>query len=75
MSTQINHRVDANGLDCAVCGNDGVVVTADRTVECPDCDESYALVVREGFALLESNGWITRVTFDPLEESPGAVPG
>ena len=74
MSSIATH-LDASGLDCAVCGHERVVVRAERTAECPNCGESYALVVRDGFALMESDGWIARVTFDPLEDAPGAVTG
>ena len=75
MPSKIHHRVEASGLDCAVCGHDGVVAIGERSVECPNCEESYSLVLRDGFALLESDGWIARVAFDPLEDAPGAVPG
>ncbi|HKJ59200.1 MAG TPA: hypothetical protein VKA37_08225 [Halobacteriales archaeon] len=75
MVSEHNHPVEACGLDCAVCGNEEVVVCAEGTVECPNCSESYSLVVHEGFTLLEWDGWITRVTFDLLDELPGAVPG
>ena len=75
MVSETNHSIESSGLDCAVCGNEQVVLCTDGTVECPDCNESYALVVHEGFTLLEWDGWITRVTFDLLDELPGAVLG
>lgn len=75
MAPEHHHPVETCGLDCAVCGHERVVVRAERSVECPNCNESYALVVRDGFTLLKSDGWITRVAFDILDELPGAVPG
>ena len=75
MSTTAPHYVETSGLDCANCGNERVVRRAERTAECPDCGESYALVLRDGFALMESDGWIARVSVDPLEDAPGAVSG
>ena len=69
------HRIEESELDCAVCGHDRVVVGPERTVECPNCEESYALVVREGFTLLSMDGWITRVAFDLGEDLVSAVGG
>ena len=75
MLPETNQPIETSGLDCAVCGNEAVVVCADCTVECPNCNESYSLVVHEGFTLLERDGWITRVAFDILDELPGVLPG
>ena len=75
METEYHPRFEPSGLDCAVCGHEQVVVNGERTAECPSCDESYDLVVRDGFALMEWDGWITRVAVDLIEELPGAVAG
>ena len=56
MVSETNHSIESSELDCAVCGNEQVVLCTDGTVECPDCNESYALVVHEGFTLLEWDG-------------------
>lgn len=68
MAPEYSHRIEVSGLDCAVCGHDHVVVLAERTAECPHCGETYALVVRDGFALMESNGWTTRVLCDHVDD-------
>lgn len=75
MEPEHHPRVEASGLDCAVCGHERVDVIGERTAECPDCNESYSLVVREEFALMERDGWIARVTVDLVEELPSVVPG
>lgn len=75
MAFENHHPIEASGLDCAVCGHEQVVVCAEGTVECPNCNESYSLVVHERFTLLESDGWITRFSFDLSDELPGVVPG
>lgn len=75
MPREIHSTVETCGLDCAVCGHEQVVLRDERTAVCPACDESYSLVVRDEFTLLESNGWTTRVTFDFLDDVPGVVTG
>ena len=69
------HRIEPNGLDCAVCGHDRIVASTDRTAVCPNCEESYAIVSREEFTLLESDGWTTRVTFDGADALPSGCSG
>lgn len=75
MDPQPHHEIESDELDCAACGHDRVVVAPDGDVECPNCNHTYSLVVRDGFTLLESDGWIARVTFGLDVELPGVVPG
>lgn len=75
MDPQSRREAVSSQLDCAACGHDRIVVTSERDVECPSCRHTYSLVVRDGFTLLESDGWIARVTFGLGTDVPGAVPG
>ena len=68
MHTEHDFRFESGDLGCVACGHEQLVVEPDSTVICPNCAETYALVVREGFALIERGGWATRVTFDVPEE-------
>ena len=64
------HELDSEetDLNCAACGNERIVVDPDGTAACPDCRETYALVVHDEFALIETGGWTTRVTLEPSGE-------
>ena len=75
MQTDHHPRVESSEFDCAVCGHERIVLSNERTAECPNCEESFSLVLREEFALVEWDGWIARVAVDLVEELPGAVPG
>lgn len=66
MSTQ--HEPGTDWLDCAACGNAHVVVETTDTATCLNCKRSYLLVVREEFALMERNGWVTRIALDAFED-------
>lgn len=59
---------ETNRLDCAACGHEHVVVETTDTATCPNCQRSYLLVVREEFALMEWNGWVTRIALDAFED-------
>lgn len=73
MQTNHEHRQQANVFECAVCGNGAVVLDPGSTVPCPDCGRSHVLHVRDGFAMVETDGWTTRVTMGaPTPESNDA---
>jgi len=61
-------HTEMNGLDCAACGHDQIVVETDGRATCPNCHRSYSLVVHEEFALMERDGWATRIALDAPEE-------
>lgn len=65
MQTEHDHEHLMTEFDCATCGHEQIVARADRPVPCPDCDETYSLVLRDGFALVKTNGWTIRVAIDP----------
>lgn len=56
-----NPQLEGSELECAVCGNDRIVVEGEGTVTCPDCRKSYSLVRHEDFALMETDGWIAGI--------------
>lgn len=66
MSTK--HEPDLNWLECAACGHEDVLVKTTDTAICPNCQRSYLLIVREEFALMEWNGWVTRIAIDAFED-------
>lgn len=68
------HPAEPSGLDCPVCGHEPIVVV-EGTAVCPGCDESYSVVAREEFTLLESDGWTLRVTLDAPEALAGGCSG
>ena len=55
-------------LDCAVCDHERIVAEPDESATCPNCRTTYSLVIREGFALVEADGWATRLTLDVPDE-------
>ena len=61
-------------LDCAVCDHERIRPRRDENATCPNCRTSYSLVVREGFVLVETDGWTTRLALDVPEEFASAVP-
>lgn len=58
-------------LSCAACGHP-VASDRDDIVRCPNCDEHYSLTRHEGFAMMETDGWVARISIEPAVE---AVPG
>lgn len=65
MQTEHDHEHVMTEFDCAVCGYEQIVARVDRLVPCPGRDESYSLVLPDGFALVKTNGWTIRATIDP----------
>lgn len=75
MQTEHDHEQVMTEFDCAVCGYEQIAVRSDSPVPCPDCEESYSLVLRDGFALVETNGWIIGVTIDPRADPMSGTAG
>lgn len=65
MQADRNIRSDEPTFDCPICDHQRVVRGPDGTATCPNCRESYSLVVREGFVLMETDGWATRLALAP----------
>ena len=61
-------------LDCAVCDHERILLERDEGATCPNCRTSYSLVVREGFVLVETDGWATRLAHEIPEELISAAP-
>lgn len=70
---QIEHENGANPneLRCAVCDNHPVVAEHDDVVICPNCDESYSLIRHEEFTMIETDGWIARIS---VGLTPDSIP-
>lgn len=64
MHANDDYQHGTSDLDCIVCGHERLTDGVSDTVTCPNCQETYTLVVREGFVLVETDGWTTQVTFD-----------
>lgn len=58
------HDSQFEDAECAVCGSDRTIVESDSTITCQDCRKSYALVLHDEFALLETDGWTAGITLD-----------
>lgn len=70
MSTREPERQEPRGIECrcAGCGHEGLAVADGRRAQCPNCGESFAVRVVDGFALVEDDGWTVTVALDVPEE-------
>lgn len=73
MRDENDYEFETTELDCPACGYDHVLAGPNRTAVCPKCDETYSLIRHDGFAMIEMDGWITRVAVDRADEPISGV--
>lgn len=76
MHVDHENRDVTSGLSCAACGHQPVATRDDGDVVCPNCEERYSLIRHEEFAMMESDGWIARISIGPtVDAMPGVANG